>query len=210
MEKRAKMSGVFVVLCFLSLIMMAGCAEKTVVPEQPVVPNEQALKEQALKEQALKEQALKEQALKEQALKEQALKEQALKEEELKKAKEEAVTPAVSSVDIEDIHFDLDKYNLSSEARATLEKLANWMRQHKDYYVLIEGNCDERGTNEYNLALGEHRADAAKRYLMDLGVDEIRIKTVSYGEERPLDPAHNGEAWAKNRRDHFVINITKK
>jgi len=69
----------------------------------------------------------------------------------------------------------------------------------------VEGHCDERGTNEYNLALGERRANAAKRYLLSLGISSDRISSISYGEEKPLDPGHNEEAWAKNRRGHFII-----
>ena len=73
-------------------------------------------------------------------------------------------------------------------------------------YVTIEGHCDERGTNEYNLALGERRAGSAKTFLMDLGIEGSRLDCISYGEERPVDPGHNEEAWAKNRRGHFTIN----
>jgi peptidoglycan-associated lipoprotein len=75
--------------------------------------------------------------------------------------------------------------------------------------VLIEGHCDERGTTEYNLALGERRAKEAKKYFVELGIDGKRIKTISYGKERPLDPGNNEEAWAKNRRDHFVVTPKK-
>jgi peptidoglycan-associated lipoprotein len=72
--------------------------------------------------------------------------------------------------------------------------------------VTIEGHCDERGTNEYNLALGDRRAESAKSFLIDLGIDSSRLTTISYGEERPVDPRNMEEAWAKNRRDHFVVN----
>lgn len=118
-----------------------------------------------------------------------------------------AVAPAaaVAAVEFEDIHFDFDKSNLKPEARDLLNKLGEFMQTHKEATVLIEGNCDERGTVEYNLALGERRALSAKKYLVNLGVDQGRIKTISYGKERPLDPRHNEEAWAKNRRDHFVM-----
>ena len=77
---------------------------------------------------------------------------------------------------------------------------------HPGVTVTIEGHCDERGTNEYNLALGDRRAESAKRFLTDLGISATRLTTVSYGEERPVDPRHNEEAWAKNRRAHFVID----
>ena len=76
---------------------------------------------------------------------------------------------------------------------------------HPDVSVIIEGHCDERGTSEYNMALGDRRAQSAKSYLVDLGIGSRRLMTISYGEERPLDPSHNERAWAKNRRDQFVI-----
>ena len=82
---------------------------------------------------------------------------------------------------------------------------ASAFQKYSTYKLAIEGNCDERGTVEYNLALGQKRADEAAKYLADLGVAKERIKTISYGKERPLDPGHNEEAWAKNRRDHFVV-----
>ena len=108
-----------------------------------------------------------------------------------------------------DIHFDFDKYNLRAEDRDALNRHAKWFQANQKYAVLIEGHCDEKGTEEYNLALGERRADAAKKYLIDLGVGAARIKTVSYGEEYPLDPAQTEEAFAKNRRAHFVVSLEK-
>ncbi len=123
-----------------------------------------------------------------------------------------AVAPAAESAAIafEDIRFDYDKYNLKPEARKVLNKIGEFMKANKKAAVLIEGHCDERGTTEYNLALGERRASSAAKYLIDLGVDRARISTISYGKELPLDPAHNEEAWAKNRRDHVVITLKKK
>lgn len=109
------------------------------------------------------------------------------------------------AVSFEHIYFDFDKSFIRDDAKPVLEKLASYMKGHKNVRIQIEGHCDERGTNEYNFALGERRAQAAKNYLTDLGVDGTRIKTISYGEERPADPGHNESAWAKNRRDVFVI-----
>jgi peptidoglycan-associated lipoprotein len=106
----------------------------------------------------------------------------------------------------EDIHFDFDKYNVLGADEATLGRIARWLAENEKTSVLIEGHCDERGTNEYNMALGEQRALAARRYLVGLGVDASRLSTISYGEERPLDPRSNEEAWAKNRRAHFTIS----
>ncbi len=104
-----------------------------------------------------------------------------------------------------DIHFDFDRFNLKPEARKILAEKASFLKAHPGLKVRIEGNCDERGTREYNLALGERRAKAAMDYLVFLGINPERISTISYGEERPLDPRHCEEAWSKNRRDHFVI-----
>jgi len=105
--------------------------------------------------------------------------------------------------------FDFDKFNLRDEARAIINKHVEWFNKNKDVKIIIEGHCDERGTAEYNLALGERRANVAARYLIDMGIDGKRIRTISYGSERPLDPQHNEEAWTKNRRAHFVISKTK-
>lgn len=105
---------------------------------------------------------------------------------------------------IGDIFFDFDSSSLSPEAQDQLKQNAAWLQNHQLSSVTIEGHCDERGTDEYNIALGERRAEAARNYLETLGVTGSRLSTVSFGEEKPFDPGHNEEAWAKNRRDHFV------
>ena len=104
-----------------------------------------------------------------------------------------------------DIHFGYDEATLTEEARATLERHALWLQNHRETKVTIEGHCDERGTVDYNLALGDQRARAARDYLLNLGVAAERLNAISLGKERPLDPASNEEAWAKNRRAHFVL-----
>ncbi len=105
-----------------------------------------------------------------------------------------------------DIHFEYDKATLSDEARSILEKHALWLQNHRDVHVTVEGHCDERGTVEYNLALGEQRAKAAHDYLASLGVGNDRMKSVSYGKERPVDTGRGEEAWSKNRRAHFAVS----
>ena len=105
----------------------------------------------------------------------------------------------------EDIFFDFDKATLTLEARETLTKNGKWLRINSDVVITIEGHCDARGTNGYNLALGDRRAESVKTFLADLGIDRSRLTTVSYGEERPLDRGHGENAWAKNRRAHFMI-----
>jgi peptidoglycan-associated lipoprotein len=103
------------------------------------------------------------------------------------------------------IYFDFDRSELKAEAQLALKNKAAWLSKNAGYYVRIEGHCDERGTNEYNLALGERRAKAAKDFLVSLGVSGDRIRTISYGEERPADPGHNEVSWARNRRDDFKL-----
>jgi peptidoglycan-associated lipoprotein len=129
------------------------------------------------------------------------------KVEEKVEVKEEVVVSKVSDVVMqEDLYFDFDKSTLTPAAQDNLLRKAEWLRENPSATVTIEGHCDERGTNEYNLALGDRRAESAKAFLIDLGIDPSRLATISYGEERPVDPRHNEEAWAKNRRDHFVVN----
>jgi peptidoglycan-associated lipoprotein len=126
--------------------------------------------------------------------------------EEVVVKEEVAVYKTPDMVMQEDIYFDFDKSTLTPTAQDNLLQKAEWLRENPDATVTIEGNCDDRGTNEYNLALGDRRAESAKAFLVDLGIDPSRLTTISYGEERPVDPRQNEEAWAKNRRDHFVVN----
>ncbi len=107
---------------------------------------------------------------------------------------------------LEDIHFPFDSASLTDEARILLEKHAVWLQSRREAKVAVEGHCDERGTAEYNLALGEQRARAARDYLVSLGVAGDRLRIVSFGKEKPLDPASGEEAWAKNRRAHFAVS----
>jgi len=106
---------------------------------------------------------------------------------------------------LEDIHFDYDDDSIRDDAKEILNANAQVLMDNPWVNILIEGHCDERGTVEYNLALGERRALNAKKYLVSYGIDPSRISIISYGKERPLDPRHNEEAWAKNRRAHFVV-----
>lgn len=103
------------------------------------------------------------------------------------------------------IYFEFDKYNLRDDALRILQANASWLREHTSFRLVIEGHCDERGTNEYNMALGDRRANAARSYLVDAGIAAGRIRTISYGEERAVDPGHNDAAWARNRRAEFVL-----
>ncbi|WP_027134333.1 peptidoglycan-associated lipoprotein Pal [Geminicoccus roseus] len=106
------------------------------------------------------------------------------------------------------VYFGYDSTALDEEARATLQRQATWLQQYPSVSATVEGHTDERGTREYNLALGERRASAAARYLSSLGIGESRLVTISYGKDRPADPGSDEAAWAKNRRAVTVINAT--
>jgi peptidoglycan-associated lipoprotein len=121
------------------------------------------------------------------------------------KEQPEPVEAARAEKALKDAYYAFDSYELSSEATKTLQENADWIKSNKGPVITIEGHCDERGTVEYNLALGERRAEAAKNYLVSLGVNGDRLKTLTYGKSLPADPGHTEEAWAKNRRAHFVV-----
>ena len=211
-RKKLLWIGLGAMVLFLSVVFLAGCAKKASLREQAGVVQEQKPMAQAPAkapamapsgEAAAREKALREQALKEQAAREAAARE-AAERAKMSAAEKEAALP--KELQIPDIHFDFDNYNLKPEAETILKAGAQAYLKYPGYKLTIEGNCDERGTVEYNLALGQKRADEAARYLIDLGIGKERIKTISYGKERPLDPGHNETAWAKNRRDHFVVS----
>jgi len=113
--------------------------------------------------------------------------------------------PSFSASDFQPAFFDFDSYTLRDDARTALDADAKLLRDHADANVTIEGHCDERGTSEYNQALGEKRAQAARDYLVAAGISASRLQTISYGKERPFDPGHDEAAWAKNRRANFAL-----
>ena len=155
--------------------------------------------------------------VREQAAKDQQAEQKAqiqLAQEPVPALKPEAVKPGPAPApeaaeaapgEFKDINFDFDKFDLNSRSRGILAMIACSMFDRTEISLIIEGHCDERGSNEYNLALGERRAKAAKDYLIEMGVEPHRISTLSYGEEMPLALGHDEEAWVKNRRAHFVI-----
>ncbi len=106
---------------------------------------------------------------------------------------------------LQDVHFDYDRYDLRTEDRAVLQQNANWLKEHANAKVEIEGHCDNRGTVEYNLALGAKRAKSVKDYLVSLGIAADRLSTISYGEELPLCREDTEECWSRNRRAHSVV-----
>lgn len=107
--------------------------------------------------------------------------------------------------ELKDIRFDFDKYDIRPSAAEVLEANAVWMKANPDHLILIEGHCDERGTGEYNLALGERRAKATLTYLLSQGIEAVRFTLVSYGKERPLCSEQNEACWARNRRANFLV-----
>ena len=169
-----------------SLLLMTSCTKKHMKEEEGVISTPEKKPYSKVEED---DDAA---ARKAQAEREARLREQKLREE-------------MQAFMSENIYFDFDRSELKPEAQANLKKKAEWLRKNPKFIVRIEGHCDERGTNEYNLALGERRANAAKKYLMELGVPDNRLRTISYGEERPADPGHDEEAWHKNRRDEFKL-----
>ncbi|MFH1976355.1 MAG: peptidoglycan-associated lipoprotein Pal [Pseudomonadota bacterium] len=124
----------------------------------------------------------------------------------VQEVKTDARAAALQALMGEDVYFYYDSAALTPAAQELLKKDAAILEKYSDVSITLEGNCDERGTNEYNLALGERRAESAKKFLIDLGIAASRLKTVSYGEEKPVDTGHNEDAWSKNRRTHFVVD----
>ncbi len=209
--KRTLLAVVLIALvCSLSLTMLSGCAKKASLKDQAAMtapakapapamaaPSATPADDAAAREKALREQQLREQAEREKAAKEAA-----------EKAKKEAaakLAAILKELQIPDVYFDFDKYNLKPLAQTTLKNGAPAYMKYPDYKLVVEGHCDERGTAEYNLALGQKRADEAAKFLVDLGIQKDRIKTISYGKEMPVDKGHDEAAWAKNRRAHFVV-----
>jgi peptidoglycan-associated lipoprotein len=193
----SKKSLVLLVLILCLGLVITGCPKKTVLKEEPTV--KKAEEPVAEREKAAKAEA-------ERAAKEKELAKEKEFEKSLVAKKEPGITGEVfESKMLKDIHFDFDKYDIRPGDAEILKENAALLMKNPSVKIQIEGHCDERGTVEYNLALGERRANSAKRYLSSLGLTVNRVSTISYGKEKPLDPGHNEEAWAKNRRDHFIV-----
>ncbi|OGC91411.1 MAG: peptidoglycan-associated lipoprotein [candidate division Zixibacteria bacterium RBG_16_53_22] len=113
--------------------------------------------------------------------------------------------PEIAPLQVTTIYFDYDKSDIRSDARDILAQNAKSLTDHSEAVIRIEGHCDERGTDEYNMALGERRANAARDYLVNYGIDAQRMSTISYGESRPAAPGHDEGAWSQNRRAEFTV-----
>ncbi len=202
---------VMVMVFVLSLgLIMVGCPKKTVVKDEPSAKSEAArIEAERIAKEKEREAREREARQREEArLKEKEREEQARREFERSLVAKK--TPGIEGEVFEShllkpIFFDFDKYDIRPGDAEILKENAALLKKFPNIKIQIEGHCDERGTNEYNLALGERRASSTKQYLINLGISKDRISTISYGEERPFDPGHNEEAWAKNRRAHFVI-----
>ena len=195
MLKKWTISALAVLLAVSVTVSISACAKKKISSEPPsAVTSEEEARRRAEEEAQQRE--------RQKALQEEELGEESLSE----KMAAERTESAKTIFENQDIQFEFDSIRLTPVAQEILTKKAAWLRANPNATVTIEGHCDNRGTNEYNLALGEGRAQSAKAFLVDLGIDSSRLNTISYGEERPLDNSQTEEAWSKNRRDHFVIN----
>ena len=200
-----KRYGILLAVCMalvMAFTLTSGCsAPKKATKEDVTKPGTKpGLSEEELAKQRADQEA-RDRALREQAIRDQEARERA--------ERDKAAADAASLKDLSRIHFEFDRVELSNEAREILGRVAGQLKASPKKTLTIEGNCDDRGTNEYNLALGQHRADSAARYLQTLGIDKKRIKTISYGEERPLCSEATEACWLKNRNATFVYSEKK-
>jgi peptidoglycan-associated lipoprotein len=210
--KRNLIIATLVVFAFSSIFFLSSCAKKQVITEEKEIkapPKEVAKVEKEKPVAKEVEEAKEEEVKRAEEAKIEKLKELELakkREAEAKIDEEKAWQERrTANVEAESIYFNFDKSFIRLEYRSVLKKKAEFLKDSPDIHIRIEGNCDERGTNEYNLALGERRATSAAKFLISLGISPDRIETISYGEERPLALGHGEGAWAQNRRDDFVV-----
>ncbi len=182
----------FWVFLLLMVVVSFGC-------KQRVVTQPEAQQQTYQKEQQTREEAGKEKTAPESVTEKKTPSETVESRERLSKSTEEGEGK------FKDVLFDFDRYNVRDAYKPELKSVAAWMSKNSDAMLSVEGHCDERGTSEYNLALGERRAKAVKDYLASLGVPSSRIETISFGSEKPSCGDHSEDCWAKNRRAHFVI-----
>lgn len=197
-------------LIVVSIAVVTGCVKKPTIAREDssfaaadskakAETEEKARKEAEVRAKADAEAKVRKEA-EEKAVRDAEIKAKAELEEKRRKDAE-----AVRAFMPEDIHFDYDKADIKERDRETLKSLAEWLSNNKGSKIQIEGHCDERGSSEYNLALGDRRANSAKEYLVNLGINRGRIDTITYGEEKPLCMESSEDCWGKNRRGHFNI-----
>lgn len=187
-------SKILVCLFLMIGLVSSGCAQKKVA--QPVKPEEGMQQQQATLPSG--EPADKKGMLRP---------EERISEQELAKIETREEVPAYDEERglFKDIYFDYDKYEVRQDAKEVLQDISSWLMKNTSAKLLVEGHCDERGTNEYNLALGDRRAKAVRDYLVALGISSGRIEMISYGEEKPICLEQTEECWSENRRAHFVV-----
>lgn len=201
--KMRRLSGAGVVWFMMVVVGVSGCSKQV-----PVSSNEQVATPAGTQPQTVDAEAERRRLEQLNAIEE---KERAVREESMRRGGPGGQLPTTAAAMTreeflqQDVYFAYDSFTLSQDAKTTLEHKASWLVMNPNVAVRIEGHCDERGTIAYNLALGERRANTVKQYLVALGVDTLRISTISYGKEFPIDPGHNEAAWARNRRAHFTI-----
>ncbi len=181
------------IMLAMLLALGVSCAKKQVTMETQEMAAEEGAAQQSAEDEAARREA------EEARLREQRARE-ARQRQEASSMSEAARRAAFED---EEIHFDFDKYVLTPQAMMILDDKAAYLREHSGVRVLVEGHCDDRGSNEYNLALGDRRANSAKNFLVKSGVAASRITTISYGEEQPLCMQQNESCWYRNRRGHF-------
>ncbi len=176
------------VIIVIGMLFLVGCAPKTVETiQQPATP----ITERSLSDQ-------------------DSMGRRGITEEELARVERERLLREQQQITddsfAKDIYFEYDSYAIKPSELPKIDAVGNYLKQNRDINIIAEGHCDERGTIDYNFALGQKRAEAAKAYLVKMGIDGGRIKTISFGKEVPVDAGHNEEAWARNRRVHFKID----
>lgn len=181
-------------LLFVCIMLAAGCAGKKVVTEDMASADAQA---EVVPDGAVASEGPSAVEQAEEMAAGEGVETSSLGEED---AQARAITSLYA------VHFDFDKYNIRDEDAEHLRRNASWLKKNPGVTVTISGHADERGETEYNLALGDRRAKSVKGFLTGLGVDPSRLKTISYGEEKPEDPGHDEQAWAKNRRAEFELH----
>jgi len=200
--KRNLVVATLVVFAFSSIFLLSSCAKKQVITEEKEMkaPAPEVAKEEKAAVPAAKEEKMEEAKIERLKELEEAKKLEAAIDEEKAWMERRA-----AKFEAEAMYFDFDKSFIRLEYRPVLQEKAAFLKDYPDMRVRIEGNCDERGTNEYNLALGDRRGSSAKNFLISLGIAADRIETISYGEERPRGLGHNEASWSQNRRDDFVL-----
>ncbi|MEN6616321.1 MAG: OmpA family protein [Syntrophorhabdus sp.] len=179
------MKRIIFLLMVLSLVFV-GCAQKAVQTVPPVTQTGSQDKESALSDEERKR----------------------IAEEELARAERDRLLREQERLAgiLKDVYFEFDSYAIGSTELPKIEGVSSFMKQDKNIKMVIEGHCDERGTVDYNLALGQKRAETVKDYLLKMGIDGSRIRTISFGKELPVDSGKSEDAWAKNRRAHFKLD----